>query len=154
MTTLVVAIVAVAVLAGLLVLGVVLLQRLRRGAADAGHALADELARDSPVHGPTEAEYAGGTGTTLGSPRARPRGVLVLTSTRLLFREVTGPGIEVRREQVHDATVEANFDGLRPAVRRKGQPAPVHLVVRTDAGTAGFVVDDPEAWRDALVPPT
>lgn len=151
MIALVVAIVAAVLLVSLLALGVVLLQRLRVRAAEAGHALADELAKEPPVHGPAEAEYAGGTGEAL---RGRPRGALVLTATRLMFREVSGPGLEVPLDSLRDVAVETNFDGLRAAPRRKGQPAPVHLVVRSEAGTAGFVVEEPEVWRDALAPPT
>lgn len=136
----------VVVLVALLGLGYLLLQRLRRTAVSAGRALADELARDPAVRGPEPAEYAGGTAEVL---RERSRGVLVLTGTRLLFRELSGHGVDVPLRGV-EVSLATDFDGMRRLPRRSPDAGREHLVVRGPTATTGFLVEEAGAWREAV----
>jgi hypothetical protein len=102
--------------------------------------IAADLASEPPVRGPESALYRGGTGSY---PKVSGNGKLLLTSRRLIFRIAIGTDVVLALVEIEE--VRESRVWLRSV--RGGS---THVVVRTPAGEAGFIVDDTAGWIAAI----
>jgi len=132
-----------ALMAAILAVSLVVLHRVGGSAERRADEVRDEVeaAGEEWVLPLAGAVYQGG-----GSPhaRSRGRGVLGLTSRRLVFLPIAGERVNVPRVRV---------TGLRTEERRRDAAAAHrHRLVLTldDGAEMSFLVDDAAAWRRAL----
>jgi hypothetical protein len=107
----------------------------------ASHARLDaELLTEPAIRGPERGTYQGSTGAY---PKVRGTGRIALTADRLIFRKLTGPGIDVALKDVTGVHTSKRFNGAVVG-------GSMHLVVETRRGEVGYLVTDTDGWLAAV----